>query len=291
MARKKTFRKKRKYKHTNNNNNNKRTSKKNYKKTYKKTYKKRRTMKGGWPGQNFLKEVVGNDVYREGATLAGNTASREFSTFKAAATSATSPKFVKVVQERTKAVLENKDNRDRLTTSVLATGEYVKKQLSLAITELNKKISEADARAETATAIERAAIIEEEKNLKYITDTQLELETLNAISETEALAKAKEEAAKAEEEEAKNAITEILNKTLADAKAKLEQAKTRKASASKERVTANKESRDLREQLTTEQQNANQIPQGMQKAIPVGKPYFNPYPPATGILYPEESRV
>jgi hypothetical protein len=51
MARKKTFRKKRKYKHTNNNNNNnKRTSKKNYKKTY----KKRRLMKGGVPGDGVI---------------------------------------------------------------------------------------------------------------------------------------------------------------------------------------------------------------------------------------------
>ena len=43
MALSKTFRKKRKYKHSNKHSNNNRTSKK----TYKKTYKKRRTMKGG----------------------------------------------------------------------------------------------------------------------------------------------------------------------------------------------------------------------------------------------------
>jgi len=60
MGRKKTFRKKRKYKHTNNNNNNKRTSKKNYKKTY----KKRRLMKGGLTGPfQWAAKTVGNRVF------------------------------------------------------------------------------------------------------------------------------------------------------------------------------------------------------------------------------------
>jgi hypothetical protein len=84
MGRKKTFRKKRKYKHTNNNNNNnnKRTSKKNYKKTY----KKRRLMKGGVTGEKsqvpdplgfqrfgrLAKKIFGDEVLEKAGT-ASNT--------------------------------------------------------------------------------------------------------------------------------------------------------------------------------------------------------------------------
>ena len=275
MARFKTFRKKRKYKHSNkhSNNNTKRTSKR----TYKRTYKKRRTMKGGFrfSGENLLKEAVGNGLLKEGAVLARKAASREYDRYKTDAISATSATFVDEAQKRAIAVLGNSQNQKEAIDVLKYVGNFVKEKSVKLLLILQKEAAEADLRAKRAEADEISATQDERIHNETIKKTENELaQVKEEAANTKQKDEAEAEAIKKQEEAVKKELADIskdteilLERRLEQAKAKQAEAKMIKDKATKEKLEALNTAKELRQKATEEEQKiqvAERIPPGTQ---------------------------
>ena len=320
MARSKTFRKKRKYKHSNKHSNNKRTSKRTSKKNYKKTYKKRRPMKGGW-GVNGLKDLAGKALGKElfDATdaLARDAYKTQANSFKTDLAAQTSPAFANALQRRAEGLASNKAMQKQVLDTGLTVANVIKKQAIIAYKKLEQELEEAEERAKRAQAVEKTAIQDENKYKDDIKLIEIELgglavevaaekedaEKAEAIRKQEAEKAAAEKAAaekaeatrKQEEEKRANIyidVTTTLEDTLAKAKAKLEKAKKQREEANKVNSEAIKEAAELRQRVKVAQQEiqvAERVPPGtpldpdMQQAIPlpIGPPTRTPLPPIT----------
>ena len=318
MARSKTFRKKRKYKHTNNNNNNnnnKRTSKKNYKKTY----KKRRLMKGGKPGDrvidpfgvgrlsSFTKSFLGKDVM-DGAREAINTNydNKASGLTQGLAEFTSSPKLAYALRKRTEELAakvaktaSDPNTQKKVFDAAVATVNTVKTQTVALFNILEQELAEAtneekDAKQEIITLNITKEELEKEKAI-----------TASAKQKKDAEAEAVKQKERAEAEAVNNKLEEIrksqdalekikqekLEKRLRDTKAKLEAAEARRLKAISDKERAIKEREELNKQLKEDEEEEENAQQAMQVAIPVGNPYFNPDPNNPAIRRPEMPRA
>ena len=301
MARSKTFRKKRKYKHN------------NTKKTYKKTYKKRRTMKGGWIGKtlvdgakNMLKDAAGDQLYGEGKLLAKTQARAGVETIKnGLRASGASPAFVAAVEGRATALATNPAIQKRLFDTLEETGHFLLQQSIRALAKIKLELEEANAQKVKATLDEHIATKAEASYTELVTETEIELDAArteaaeNAAAEkataekaalaekvaaekaaasatAEKVAAEKAAAAAAAENEAatkvstlQNDNTASLEKALNEATKKLEELRHNRVIAKKTREQAEKREQELTRRATEEQQKIQVAQQDIQVTRPV----------------------
>ena len=255
MARSKTFRKKRKYKHS----NNKRTSKK----TSKKTYKKRRTMKGGEVGTSRSQTPLNwfaNRAMTTMSELAGPVAKGAIG--DAVRGQVASQIHGSISDKKLANALVERAHDPNVRKMAYDTMKHVGANVISATRDifaiLEKRLAEAQAREIAA----QQQVVKEEQdesiNLALMQENQLKLNEAKALGKTIALKKEDilrleeetrllEEEARKEEERTRrqspqpiiqaevqnNQLIDELDKAVADAKANAEAAKTRKAEAIK----------------------------------------------------------
>jgi chromosome segregation ATPase len=247
MARKKTFRKKRKYKHTNNNNNNnKRTSKKNYKKTY----KKRRLMKGGNP----FEELLGNKLYTATKDWVRDTTK---TTINNTIAEKVPQELAELTQQRSEELgnkLYNTVNDPKFKKQVVNTGiKAIKlgyKTLMANLKLLDQEIDREKAILEAATrtdSIELEIINSNDKVIQELTQYIDETTRLNQEEDAERIAQTKEL------EESERTLRETRQRR-ADAKKRSEEAKTKKDDTLKKIMELQKQKREIQAEIQADAQ-------------------------------------
>jgi hypothetical protein len=274
MGRKKTFRKKRKYKHTNNNNNNnKRTSKKNYKKTYKKTYKKRRLMKGGNP----FRKLLGDDLYTATQGWVRDTTS---TTINNKIAEKVPQQLVGLTQTRSNELgrnLYNTVNDPEFKTQVVHTG---KKALKLGYKTLMANLELLDQEIAREKAILEAVTRTDSTELQIIESNDRVIQELTQyIDETTTLDK----------EENEQRIAQI--KALEDSERTLRETKERQADAKKKREEAKKKKEDTLKKIMELQKQKTETQAEIQAEIQaeprVARPYSAPNASRRNNEFPE----
>lgn len=253
MARSKTFRKKRKYKHS----NNKRTSKK----TSKRTYKKRRTMKGGlrFPGENLF-----NGARAKAETLLGNElntlligeAKTNFDTgvktFKQGLVDRGAPSaIVEATARRVNTLANDKKTQQRVLGAVEHTGNLLIRQLIRALEIIKQELEEASAQKARAILEEQTAKEAEEVFTVLVEETESDLKAAKkAATEKAAAEKATaEKAALAEKVAAEKAAASATAEKVAAEKAATAAA-AEKAAATKVSTLQNDDTITLEKELS-----------------------------------------
>ena len=202
MALSKTFRKKRKYKHSNkhSNNNTKRTSKR----TSKRTYKKRRTMKGGWSGQTLvngataiLETAAGDELSREGKRFTQTQARTGVAMLKQELLASGAPSaIVNAAERRVKNLANDPETQERALRALERTGSFLIQQSKRTLDIIKQELVAANAKKVALTLEEQQAKDAEDLYTEIIKETQLEL-TAAEIAATEKAAAEKATAEKA----------------------------------------------------------------------------------------------
>jgi chemotaxis protein histidine kinase CheA len=315
MGRKKTFRKKRKYKHTNNNNNNnKRTSKKNYKKTY----KKRRLMKGGVTGDGvidplgikrvgrFAQNLFGDKVIEKARDVGKKYYNSEAEkltrrvddvTFSSGLGNALQ-KRGEVLVGRLANAAGKPENQAMLYDAGVAGIKTLKTQTVKLFNSIEQELAEAtseekDAKQEIIELNITKEQLEKEKAIrasaKQKKDAEAEAVKQKELAEAEA-AKRQEEAEKAD---ANNELEQLrktqaalekrqqekLERTLANTKVKLEAAEARRLKAISDKERAIKERDELNRQLEEDEEEEENAHQAVETLPPPPPPTPPTAPP------------